>query len=65
MTTMHIRHLRDFAPHRKPLTIRAFHVDTAALDREDCAAVRDAWLIGSAGGSENEEPIVLPAKDER
>jgi hypothetical protein len=47
------------------LTIRAFHVDTAALDREECAAARDAWLIGSAGGSENEEPIVLPAKDER
>ena len=65
MTTMQIRHLRDFAPRPKPFALRAFRVDTAALDREGCAAARDAWLIGSAGDSENEEPIVLPAKDER
>jgi hypothetical protein len=65
MTTMQIRHLRDFAPHREPLAIRVLRVDTAALDREQCAASRDAWLIGSAGDSEYEEPIVLAAKDER
>ena len=65
MTTMQIRHIRDFAPHRKPWVIRAFHVYTAALDREECAAACYARLIGSAGDFENEIPVVLSAKDER
>ena len=65
MTTMQIRHIRDFAPRRKPWVIRAFHVYTAALDREECAAACYARLIGSAGDFENEEPVVLSAKDER
>jgi len=45
--------------------IRTFHVYTAALDREECAAACYARLIGSAGDFENEEPVVLSAKDER
>ena len=65
MTTMQIRHMRDFAPHGKPWVIRTFHVYTAALDREECAAACYARLIGSAGDFENEIPVVLSAKDER
>jgi hypothetical protein len=65
MTTMQIRYIRDFAPHRKPWVIRAFHMYRAALDREEYAAAHYAGLIGSAGDSENEEPMMLPAKDER
>jgi hypothetical protein len=65
MTTMQIRHIRDFAPHRKPWVIGAVHVCGAARDRAECAAACYARLIGSAGDSENEEPVVLSAKDER
>jgi hypothetical protein len=65
MTTMQIRQIRDFAPHRQPRVIRAFHMYRAAPDRQECAAACYVRFIGSAGDSENEEPMVRPAKDER
>ena len=47
MTTMQIRYIRDFAPHRKPWVIRAFHMYRAALDREEYAAYMVAEQSGT------------------